>query len=88
VLLPLLLLRQMSVHAACCQAWIINALFRICREETHCRFCHAAYGDWRQSLAPRCDAADVPPRPATPIMAISFEGAVHYIKVWQQCRRS
>jgi hypothetical protein len=81
LLLLLLLLCQMSVHAACCQPRLTPNLFRGCREETHCRFCQAAYGDWRQSLAPRYDAADVPPRPATPIMAISFEGQVHYIKV-------
>jgi hypothetical protein len=52
-----------------------------CREETHCRFCQNEYGDWRQSLTPRYDAAAAPPRPATPIMAISFEGQIHYIKV-------
>eukprot|EP00882_Tetradesmus_deserticola_P002712 GHRQ01002883.1.p1 GENE.GHRQ01002883.1~~GHRQ01002883.1.p1 ORF type:complete len:151 (+),score=36.33 GHRQ01002883.1:170-622(+) len=68
------------VHLRCLARWQLQQAGR--REETHCRFCHASYGDWRQSLAPRYDSADVPARPATPIMAISFEGQIHYIKVY------
>lgn len=53
-----------------------------CREETNCRFCNAAYSDWKQNFTPPLGPdSGTPKRPATPIMAIFFEGQTHRIKV-------
>ena len=44
-------------------------------EESQCRFCKSEYGDWRERLTTEY-------RPATPVMAIYFEGQVHRVKVY------
>eukprot|EP00878_Enallax_costatus_P005225 GHUV01005491.1.p1 GENE.GHUV01005491.1~~GHUV01005491.1.p1 ORF type:complete len:273 (+),score=73.35 GHUV01005491.1:181-999(+) len=67
-------------HIRCLSRWQLQSAGR--SEETHCRFCSAAYSDWRQHLAPRADSSGLPPRPATPIMAIFYENQTHRIKVY------
>ncbi|KAI8466096.1 MAG: hypothetical protein J3K34DRAFT_472897 [Monoraphidium minutum] len=63
-----------DAHARCLARWQLQQAGRA--EERACRFCGAAYGDWREQLAAGAGLA-----PATPVMAVSVGGCVHKLRV-------